>query len=88
MKTEKINSIEIALQQPAKETAQEIIENNFLYQKDNEFTAFIDNLPAAYWSRYDISATRIGWEAHKIFASKRLQAIDNILRKMPEKGYE
>ena len=28
-----------------------------------DFRAWVDSLPPSYWSRYDLSAARIGWEA-------------------------
>ena len=28
-----------------------------------DFRAWADSLPPTYWSRYDLSAARIGWEA-------------------------
>ena len=28
-----------------------------------EFRVWVDSLPSSYWSRYDLSAARIGWEA-------------------------
>ena len=34
-----------------------------------DFRAWVESLPPSYWSRYDLSAARIGWEA----ASKFIQ---------------
>jgi hypothetical protein len=28
-----------------------------------DFRAWVDSLPPTYWTRYDLSAARIGWEA-------------------------
>jgi hypothetical protein len=30
-----------------------------------DFRAWVDSLPPTYWTRYDLSAARIGWEAAK-----------------------
>ena len=38
----------------------------FLGTEDTEFQAFIDKMPDKHWSKYDLSAVRLGWEAHKI----------------------
>ena len=32
-----------------------------------EFRAWVESLPPSYWSRYDLSAARIGWEAASKF---------------------
>lgn len=33
--------------------------------RNPEFDAWVQSLPATYWTRYDLSAARIGWEAAK-----------------------
>ncbi len=36
-----------------------------MQEPDAEFTTFIKSLPFNHWSKYDFSAVRLGWEAHK-----------------------
>lgn len=36
-----------------------------LWDNNPEFRAFVESVPDKHWSRYDLSAMRIGWEAHK-----------------------
>lgn len=31
--------------------------------EDEKFTAFVKSLPAKHWSKYDLSAVRLGWDA-------------------------
>ena len=35
------------------------------HDPDPEFIKFRDSLPATTWARKDLSAVRMGWEAHK-----------------------
>jgi hypothetical protein len=37
----------------------------FLGTPDPEFRAFVESMPDKHWSKYDLSAVRLGWEAHK-----------------------
>lgn len=34
---------------------------------DTDFDWYVSCLPQKHWSRYDLSAVRQGWEAHKAF---------------------
>lgn len=44
--------------------------NETLLKIDPDFRAFVESMPDSYWAKYDLSACRIGWEAHKIFTQK------------------
>lgn len=44
---------------------QELIDCDFLGTEDAAFTEFVRLLPKDHWSQYDLSAVRLGWEAHK-----------------------
>jgi hypothetical protein len=37
--------------------------DSVLATRNPEFDAWVASLPATYWTRYDLSAARIGWEA-------------------------
>lgn len=39
-----------------------------------DFRAWVDSLPPSYWSRYDLSAARIGWEAACKFITPNAKA--------------
>ena len=39
---------------------------DFYKTNDIEFKKFIEQLPDKCWVKYDLSAVRLGWEAHKI----------------------
>jgi len=39
--------------------------DSVLATRNPEFDAWVASLPATYWTRYDLSAARIGWEAAK-----------------------
>lgn len=49
-----------------KETLQTLIEGGFLGTVDHDFREFIANMPDSHWSKYDLSAVRLGWEAYKL----------------------
>lgn len=46
-----------------------LIKCEFLYEPDSEFSQFVQQLPAKHWSKYDLSAVRMGWEAYKTLHS-------------------
>jgi len=48
-----------------KETIDQLIAGDFLYTRDPEFRAFVEQLPADLWAKKDLSAVRLGWEAYK-----------------------
>lgn len=51
---------------PADSTAlQDLIDGTFLSTPDEEFRAFVAQMPEKHWAKYDLSAVRLGWEAHK-----------------------
>jgi hypothetical protein len=37
--------------------------DSVLGTQNADFRAWVDSLPPTYWTRYDLSAARIGWEA-------------------------
>lgn len=37
--------------------------DSVLAKPNPQFRAWVDSLPPEYWTRYDLSAARIGWEA-------------------------
>ena len=36
-------------------------------EPDADFDWYVSCLPASHWSKYDLSAVRQGWDAHKAF---------------------
>ena len=38
----------------------------FLGTEDAKFYEFVEQMPNKHWSKYDLSAVRLGWEAHKL----------------------
>jgi len=45
---------------------QALIQCDFLDSEDEEFRAFVNNMPDTHWAKYDLSAVRLGWEAYKL----------------------
>lgn len=45
--------------------------DDLLKERNPEFDAWVANLPASYWLRYDLSAARIGWESAMELAKNR-----------------
>ena len=43
----------------------ELLSAGFLGTSDPEFRAFVESMPDSHWAKYDLSAVRLGWEAHK-----------------------
>jgi hypothetical protein len=49
---------------------EEISRCQFMGTKNDPLWAkFVETLPQKHWARYDIGATRLGWEAHKLLAA-------------------
>ena len=44
---------------------QALIKGEYLGTEDIAFKSFISMLPEKHWSKYDLSAVRLGWEAKK-----------------------
>lgn len=44
---------------------QNLIDGTFLGSTDEEFSEFVSRMPEKHWSKNDLSAVRLGWEAHK-----------------------
>ena len=42
-----------------------LVERTFLGDEDPGFQAFVGRMPDSHWAKYDLSAVRLGWEAHK-----------------------
>ena len=50
----------------------EFLKMDFPRTNEEEFQEFVKSLPSKHWSKYDLSAVRLGWEAQKTLeASKR-----------------
>ena len=43
-----------------------IVMCDFDKSNDTEFRDFVEQLPDKCWAKYDLSAVRLGWEAHKL----------------------
>ena len=54
-----------------------LIEGDFFGTDDEQFTAFIKQMPDKHWSKYDLSAVRLGWEAHKMTGANKLAHVDS-----------
>lgn len=48
---------------------QVLLGGDFLGTKDKDFRAFVEQMPDTHWAKYDLSAVRLGWEAHKLFST-------------------
>ncbi len=42
-----------------------------LENTDPQFRGFVESVPDKHWSKYDLSAMRIGWEAYKAMLAAR-----------------
>ena len=49
-----------------KDGLQVLFSPDFLYTKNEEFSEFVSKMPDTHWAKYDLSAVRLGWEAHKL----------------------
>jgi hypothetical protein len=45
-------------------------------EKDPDFDWYVSCLPASHWSKYDLSAVRQGWDAHKAFIEANPEGSD------------
>jgi len=50
---------------PAGHPFEHLVTSEFLLTADPEFSRLVKYLPDTHWSKYDVSAARLGWEAHK-----------------------
>lgn len=50
-----------------------LVRGDFLGTTDHDFSAFVDSMPDKHWAKYDLSAVRLGWEAHK--AQKKTKTV-------------
>ena len=47
-----------------------LVKCQFLYEdRDAEYKKFIEQMPDTHWAKYDLSAVRLGWEAHKLLGT-------------------
>lgn len=53
-----------------------LIECGFLGDRDPYFRAYVEQMPDTHWAKYDLSAVRLGWEAHKVLHTN-MQATSN-----------
>lgn len=52
-----------------REAHERLVRCDFLGDDDPGFRAFVESMPDKHWARYDLSAVRLGWEAHKTLHS-------------------
>lgn len=53
----------------AASAVERLVKCGFLGTEDKEFRAFIEQMPDTHWAKYDLSAVRLGWEAHKVLSA-------------------
>ena len=56
-------------------TSQPLTEPDWL-SADPEFDAWVATMPQKYWAKYDLSACRLGWHAHKALQSETRENTD------------
>lgn len=44
--------------------------DQLITKPDPAFKAFVASMPDKHWSKYDISAVRLGWEAYKLLIAR------------------
>ena len=65
MKTNRQNFIDF-VNHITKEQVHSLVMGEFLGTTEEEFETFVNQMPANHWAKKDLSAVRLGWEAHKL----------------------